>query len=484
MDYPSNSGGSSQAFTGPPPSYSAPVGAAAAAARHRGRQNRADKKAARRETARRYRQAKAAKAAPKPAPAVPKAARAPFAGPKAGALGGLALTGPLIGLLYGAMAASYFYDLGHGPIPQSASGLMDIGPDWEYCGTSDCTEASGPTYYHSTSWNPCPLTTWTCGQAQGVGTPIANTPQAKGLLIWGFIRWHNYPFSYVGDPLAKIRTVGGGIKYAPSMEELWADGGTIALPQNPAHWPQIDPLSIPIQQPMVQPQALPWRILPKRHPNPYRSPTEQTERGNDVAYPPGHPLAESVPVADPLGDAEVAAAIEAVVSPADDPSADGTTSVPGIPEPYAAELWPKPRRVKPRKRRSRPRKNEREGKANVNHAVTTLMKRALSTATEGADHLKCAYKALPAKFRSAGQAHRAKAQDMASDVWDHFYTQADVGKFLFCLIENELEDRIIGGFGKLIAGREARHGTNQVVGFVGRTRPARQAINQMGGVNF
>jgi hypothetical protein len=94
-------------------------------------------------------------------------------------------------------------------------------------------------------------------------------------------------------------------------------------------------------------------------------------------------------------------------------------------------------------------------------------------ATEGIDVLKCFYKALPQQYKR-GPANGIKAQDMAGAVYDG-WGKADLTSLVTCLIENEIEDRMIGAVGQFVARGESLFGTNQIVGFQGRTRPARGA---------
>lgn len=57
-------------------------------------------------------------------------------------------------------------------------------------------------------------------------------------------------------------------------------------PVMPYYPPWIDPLQMPINQPMPTPVPPPYRWIPRRRPNPYRSPTEQSQRGNRVETAP------------------------------------------------------------------------------------------------------------------------------------------------------------------------------------------------------
>jgi hypothetical protein len=498
MDYPNSSdggGGGSQAFTGPPPSYSAPVGAAAAAARARGRSKHRAKAASRaaRAAANRAKKA-AAKAAAQKAATFTTAAAAAAAGQaaaekaaaQAAALAGLRLAGRLIPWLAIGLTLYDLWrlwdELNNAPMQEGGLQLEGWTHHMSCCG-------GGPEIYVQ-NWFSGDCSTISCAPWPG-GVHTSGTAFQPH---WNYAVTHDgrYGFKFWqwnGDPINVWKRDGATTPI--DVSEITNAPGYISPVEVPPVPPELDPgVLLPGRvYPSPKKMPLPYRILPARVPNPHRSPTEQTERGNDLAYPPGHPLADPSPstLADPYRPSpnDVASAI------ADDLAAPqaGTGIVPpvgtGNTTPTAHELYPRSRPRPGREHERRPPSGgEREGKYRAASSVSRLVNRALSQATEAADHLKCLYNSLPRDKKTAGPSNKAKAQDMAADVWDNWLDHGDVGKTLFCIITNELEDRIIGGFGKLIAGREARHGTNQVIGFVGRTRPARQAFDHFSGVTF
>ena len=136
-----------------------------------------------------------------------------------------------------------------------------------------------------------------------------------------------------------------------------------------------------------------------------------------------------------------------------------TPELPVVPRPAPAPRLP-----------SKPPKGTKEKKATLT-VSNTPVGWVLNIVTESLDILNCAYKAIPGKgipprwdpTRYGGQGGWRRASPQ--QITDYVYTNAlkmDVGKFITCLIENQVEDRIIGAIGDLT--RRANSGSGRFAG--------------------
>lgn len=188
-----------------------------------------------------------------------------------------------------------------------------------------------------------------------------------------------------------------GVVYSPFFHPLpWPDAE-----RDPFPLPALDPLSVPIGVPQPVPQPLPWKAIPSRSPNPFRSPTEQTQRGYAVP----EPVARTNPVPD----------IPPSVSlhPGGKTTSDDSTKNPRKP----------PKRTKEQKRRAGP--------------WARLALRIVGEITEYDDALNSLFWALPDRIRREyhGPNDIAKAQF----VYRHF-GDVDIGRAILNMGYNELQD--------------------------------------------
>ena len=205
-----------------------------------------------------------------------------------------------------------------------------------------------------------------------------------------------------------------------------------AMPMaNPMIMPSIDPLSVPPLAPPFLPLAIPYRALPYRKVNPWRSPKEQRQFGNEAPLP-WYP--------------------DGVKNPVDE--------IPYIAPPFSIGVGPAARLAKAHKRRP-PDSNEKESKVRVNGVLSKLML-AGNFASEAVDVVEAIYKAIPYQFRPRYKNTRyakrkVKPQEMMETIWRH-HDEINYARALYNLVENELEDRIVGKFGKLAKDEATRSG--------------------------
>lgn len=186
--------------------------------------------------------------------------------------------------------------------------------------------------------------------------------------------------------------------------------------------PMADPMSLPMDRPLGAPVPVPYRWLPYRRSNPYRSPTEQTQFGYKMAVPYWFPLIGPFPsqLQWPGQSAK---------------PVPGQPVVPG---------------VKPNPQPPGPRNHERKSKAK---GAMAMALRAGYAVTEGLDALDAVFKALPAKYRKGAET----PQEKAYRIWKH-YKHLDMGKVVFNLVANHYTDKLVGGASGR-AGRDIKKAT-------------------------
>lgn len=212
----------------------------------------------------------------------------------------------------------------------------------------------------------------------------------------------NFP---LGEGWAKVGT--GAVDLRIPYE--WPNVYPYAPPQPvPAVMPWLDPLAQPVNAPQPAPQPMPWPIGPARSPNPMRDPWEQRQVG------PGRVVRPRAP-----ND-------RIVIEPGKGVRVDSPPYRPG----------PPPRGTK-----------ERKFIANLDGR--SLIGRIVNFASESADWIDAFYDALPANRRGV-----VGAFDKARAVIDDF-DEIDLGKAFQNVVENEVEDRIFGAFGK-VGGKASR----------------------------
>lgn len=166
--------------------------------------------------------------------------------------------------------------------------------------------------------------------------------------------------------------------------------------------PMIDPFTPPNMPSRGAPQPIPYRLLPTRQPNPFRSPTEQSSWGPEPTPAPAPPPSWGPPqVAYP---------------------GPGTPPTPAPPH-----KWEPPgRKVK-------------EKKSRIRKGMAIVLK-AAHTATEFLDALDAIEKALPKKYRAPkGSTPQVRAWYVYKN-----YRHVDVKKAVWNLVANHVVDAVIG----------------------------------------
>jgi hypothetical protein len=212
------------------------------------------------------------------------------------------------------------------------------------------------------------------------------------------------------DPIS-VRKTGG-----------WQQPGDDRKPVRPAKpypqyhprpkWrPAVQPESIPVPAvPMPFPEPIPYDLIPKRHPNPFRSPFEQTTRGPQPDPRPRIPQ-NSYGIYSPLQSQE-----------------------------FTPKRLRQPKRLKPRRGLAPPRYNEKEKKFVV--ALPKALGGFVNIFTEFDDFMDALYGALPGSLQTATNAFERWAI-----VWEHFL-QINWELALYNLVGNQWEDLAIGSVGR------------------------------------
>lgn len=208
--------------------------------------------------------------------------------------------------------------------------------------------------------------------------------------------------------------------------------GKPTVPVVPAPHPSIDPFAWPVTYPAPYPRALPYWLLPYIGPNPWRSPTEQTTRGNGVDNP---APPNELPAEEPSFSIEPDGSIR--------PSSH------------------------PRARRVGPKEKERKMKMPMGAGFAL---RIVNFATEGVDFLDAFYDALPPdkkKKTKGGQIMRnVTPQEKARRLYKNF-NDLDIPQALKNLAANQAEDAFYGKIGNKLkqASKAAQPHGNIPIGF-------------------
>nr|QXN72839.1 MAG: hypothetical protein [Microvirus sp.] len=183
------------------------------------------------------------------------------------------------------------------------------------------------------------------------------------------------------------------------------DEPPVMLPERiPFVWqaPWVDPFSLPIQRPVPYPEPPPYRVIPHRTTNPYRVPQTQRQVGHGRVSL-GPKLAPRL-----------------VVGPR------GAVAQPG------------------RHRPARPGQRVKERKVKVLAVSPSLpVVRIFSQVTEAGDLIDAVYEALPEDLRKG----RRRMTRKLKQIYDH-YDKVDIGQAIENIIENQLEDFVIGKVGQ------------------------------------
>lgn len=127
--------------------------------------------------------------------------------------------------------------------------------------------------------------------------------------------------------------------------------------------------------------------------------------------------------------------------------------------------------AQPRTATGRPARRPPARTKEVKAALTirgTIVDRIMGTVTESLDMLNCAHSALPFRYQAKGRYdpgryggqggwRRYTPQRQAHHVYTH-WDKIDVGAFIQCVIENQVEDYLIGRLGQLTAKANRRRG--------------------------
>lgn len=186
----------------------------------------------------------------------------------------------------------------------------------------------------------------------------------------------------------------------PAAEDgTWSETAGAALNQPiAAYIPSVNPMATPIKQPAPNPEAVPYREIPGRVPNPEL--VNQYETGPRPVTPPFY--------APPPALAFSPGAVPGAVPPAG---------------------------------RRPPRRGEKEKKLRFGHtAVWRIFSFAMNLFTESQDFIRAIWKALPDEYRAAG---RYDTVTQLEQIFEHFdqivWTEA-----VWNVIANQIEDWIIG----------------------------------------
>lgn len=220
----------------------------------------------------------------------------------------------------------------------------------------------------------------------------------------------------------------GPIEYVPARP------GTIVTVPTPSRRgvPQPLPELLPPGRPSPGVDPIPYPLIPGRVPNPNRSPTEQSEWGNDVP-----PL-----IPEPVVPTPGVIVLPTPGNPSPEPS----------PSPQPDTPFPGP----PATTRTRERK--------VILAVAGVPARIVSAATETKDVIDAFWSAMPEQFQRAHKfryGRLTRPHEKALLIWENL-DELDIGAAITNLAWEQLEDMAYGRLGKLQARaarkRRAMHG--------------------------
>lgn len=202
----------------------------------------------------------------------------------------------------------------------------------------------------------------------------------------------------------------------------------------------LDPLGLPIGQPVGAKTPVPWRLIPVRRMNPYRSPTQQTIRGHGAPRPRNRPRdlpLERPPVSINSGGPKGKPTIDLGL-PSQRPA--------GSPRPVHS-LGPKGPKTK-------------EGKVKVSTGGLLKVLNFLGTAEEAVELLNALYSALPDEYKLRYKdteyvKTRVLPQEMLPVLYKH-WDKVDRVTALRKVLKNQIEDKIFGILGIMNAEASAQ----------------------------
>ena len=222
--------------------------------------------------------------------------------------------------------------------------------------------------------------------------------------------------------------------------------------------PMLDPPSLPIGQPQSTPQPMPRWLLPKRRPNPYMAPSEQTQwgphrrtrissRDEENPYFPWPDTLWNPRTDKPKKDKDK-----------DDPGLDDD---PETRDPPTVTQWTPDRnreyRREPNRRNKPPKRKVKERKIAAPKFVMTI----LNGITEFSDLLRALYKALPQKYQRKGILIR----DQWKEVYKH-WDEIDLEHAVRAVGRDQLEDMIFGRVGS--TGGKGAHNRQDLIDKISR----------------
>lgn len=214
------------------------------------------------------------------------------------------------------------------------------------------------------------------------------------LTRYGSLREYTRPWSGAAQPIATA---------VPPLNLPYQNP---LSPLQPWAWPLTDPLALP----SPTPEAIPYRLVPYRTPNPELAPSERPDWGPYPLRPPYAPPSAAKPL---------------------HPDYNWTPNRPSTPTPPSHTLRPPPRGVRERKMR-------------VPRALALAMKGAFA-ATEAIDGINAVFDALPKKYqRATYQKYGTAPQDKIRGLVD-YYQHIDISQAAVNLLFNHYSDKLIGG---------------------------------------
>jgi len=208
----------------------------------------------------------------------------------------------------------------------------------------------------------------------------------------------------------------------------------------------LDPLGLPIRQPVGAKTPVPWRLIPVRRMNPYRSPTQQTIRGHGAPRSRNRSRSQNRPRDLPLERPPVSINSG---GPKGKPTIDlGLPSQRPVGSPTPVHsLGPKGPKTK-------------EGKVKVSTGGLLKVLNFMGTAEEGVDLLNALYAALPREYKLKYKnteyvKTRVLPQEMLSTLYKH-WDKVDKAAAVQNVINNQIEDFVYGKLGIINAEASAQ----------------------------
>lgn len=317
-------------------------------------------------------------------------------------------------------------------------------------------------------------------RAVNLAANVCNTPgQVYAVPMWPPVfEWVVGAFSQGYKDIAIGKLTNGGLRF--SFDEIW-DAPSFPLPANvptvnpspwqptipspnpvspPEIWPELDPFAPLPLAPAPQPQPLP-PSLPKFPTPPDRSPDEWHRRGPRPSAPPKGPGIEPFPESWIPRKTPIKPGWPGT-RPTTEPEPETEGRPRGRPRPRPRPNWPnenKPKiSVNPKPHaRARPRKRDREKKWSTAISRSWLTK-LLNYTTESKDFIEALFMGLPERIRN-NYKKNPPPQLMLEAIYDNLDSFV-LGDFMVALIENQIEDLLVGKTISKAQKAALKHGIN------------------------